>query len=160
VAIFFTSDTHFGDHRTLNIHRRPFASVAEMDAAMIDRWNATVGDGDEVWHLGDFARKLADVSALLERLHGRKHLIRGNNDDPEIGSVPGWASVADYHEMEEEGRRLILCHYPFRSWNGQARRAIDLHGHSHGKLKPLPRQFDVGVDARGFRPVSLAELLG
>jgi calcineurin-like phosphoesterase family protein len=160
VAIFFTSDTHFGDHRTLNIHKRPFPSVAEMDAAMIEAWNAAVGEEDEVWHLGDFARKLGDVPALLGRLHGRKHLIRGNNDDPAIGSVPGWASVADYHEMEEEGRRLILCHYPFRSWNGQARRAIDLHGHSHGKLKPLPRQFDVGVDARGFRPVTLAELLG
>ena len=160
MAIFFTSDTHFGDHRTLNIHKRPFASVAEMDAAMIEAWNATVGDADDVWHLGDFARKLADVPALLSRLQGRKHLIRGNNDDPEIGSVPGWASVADYHELEEEGRRLVLCHYPFRSWNGQARRAIDLHGHSHGRLKPLPRQFDVGVDARDFRPVTLAELLG
>jgi calcineurin-like phosphoesterase family protein len=160
VAIYFTSDTHFGDHRTLNIHKRPFASVAEMDAAMIEAWNATVGDADDVWHLGDFARKLADVPALLSRLQGRKHLIRGNNDDPEIGSVPGWASVADYHELEEEGRRLVLCHYPFRSWNGQARRAIDLHGHSHGRLKPLPRQFDVGVDARDFRPVTLAELLG
>ena len=160
MAIYFTSDTHFGDHRTLNIHKRPFASVAEMDAAMIEAWNATVGDADDIWHLGDFARKLADVPALLSRLQGRKHLIRGNNDDPGIGSVPGWASVADYHELEEEGRRLVLCHYPFRSWNGQARRAIDLHGHSHGRLKPLPRQFDVGVDARDFRPVTLAELLG
>ena len=39
------------------------------------------------------------------------------------------------------------------------RGALDLHGHSHGRLAPLPRQYDVGVDARGFRPVTLAELL-
>jgi calcineurin-like phosphoesterase family protein len=26
-------------------------------------------------------------------------------------------------------------------------------------LKPLPRQFDVGVDVWGFRPVTLAEIL-
>jgi calcineurin-like phosphoesterase family protein len=26
-------------------------------------------------------------------------------------------------------------------------------------MKPLPRQFDVGVDARDYRPVTLAELL-
>ena len=32
MTIFFTADTHFGDHRTINIHKRPFASVAEMDA--------------------------------------------------------------------------------------------------------------------------------
>ena len=160
MAIFFTSDTHFGDHRTLNIHKRPFASVAEMDEALIGAWNAVVGAGDEVWHLGDFARKLADVPALLRRLSGRKHLVRGNNDDPATGAVPGWASVSDYHEMEEAGRRLVLCHYPFRSWNGQHRGAVNLHGHSHGKLKPMPRQYDVGVDARGFRPVTLADLLG
>lgn len=56
MALFFTSDTHFGDHRTLNIHRRPFSSVDEMDAALIGHWNSTILDGDEVWHLGDFAR--------------------------------------------------------------------------------------------------------
>lgn len=159
MTLFFTSDTHFGDHRTLNIHKRPFASVAEMDAALIAAWNAAVGEEDEVWHLGDFARKLGDVAELLQSLNGRIHLIRGNNDPEGINEVPGWASVRDYHEMEAEGRKLVLCHYPFRSWNGQHRGAINLHGHSHGKLRPLPRQHDVGVDARGFRPVILTEIL-
>jgi len=56
MTIFFTADTHFGDHRVLNISKRPFGSVAEMDAAMIARWNSVVASQDEVWHLGDFAR--------------------------------------------------------------------------------------------------------
>ena len=159
MAIFFTSDTHFGDHRTLNIHKRPFACAAEMDEALIGGWNAVIGPADEIWHLGDFARKLGDVPALLSRLNGRKHLVRGNNDPLGIGDVPGWESVADYHEMEDGGQALVLCHYPFRSWNGQHRRAINLHGHSHGKLKPMLRQYDVGVDARAFRPVTLQALL-
>ncbi len=159
MARFFTSDTHFGDHRTLNIHKRPFASVSEMDEAMIAGWNEAVVEEDEVWHLGDFARRLSDVPALLERLRGRKHLVRGNNDDPRIGDVSAWASVRDYHELEEGGRRLVLCHYPFRSWNGQHRGAINLHGHSHGKLKPLPRQHDVGVDAWNWRPITLETVL-
>ena len=34
------------------------------------------------------------------------------------------------------------------------------HGHSHGRLRPQARQFDVGVDAWDFRPVTLAELKG
>jgi calcineurin-like phosphoesterase family protein len=158
--IFFTSDTHFGDHRTINIHKRAFASVAEMDAALIEGWNAVVGPQDEVWHLGDFARKASDVPALLERLAGIKHLVRGNNDPPGTSAAAGWASVQDYAELELDGRMLVLCHYPFRSWNGQHRKSVNLHGHSHGKLKPMPRQYDVGVDARGFRPVTLAQLLG
>ena len=159
MSLFFTSDTHFGDHRTLNIHKRPFASVADMDAALVERWNAAVGPEDEVWHLGDFARKAADVPDLLGRLNGHKHLVRGNNDPPGTSASHGWATVQDYAELEVEGRLLVLCHYPFRSWNGQHKRSINLHGHSHGKLKPLPRQFDVGVDGWEFRPITLEQLL-
>jgi len=36
---------------------------------------------------------------------------------------------------------------------------INLHGHSHGRMKPLPRQFDVGVDVWDFRPITLREIL-
>jgi calcineurin-like phosphoesterase family protein len=53
----------------------------------------------------------------------------------------------------------VLCHYPFRSWNQQHKSSINLHGHSHAKLKPLLRQIDVGVDAWDFRPVRLEQLL-
>lgn len=158
MAIFFTSDSHFGDHRTLNLWKRPFGSVAEMDGALAAAWNAAVAPDDEVWHLGDFARRPADAPGLLATLHGVKHLVRGNNDPPATAAASGWASVQDYAELELDGRRLVLCHYPFRSWNGQHRGAINVHGHSHGRLKPLPRQHDVGVDARDWRPVPLATL--
>ena len=159
MAVFFTADTHFGDHRTINIQRRPFADVVEMDARLVDRWNAVVTPADSVWHLGDVARRAAEVPALLARLNGAKHLIRGNNDLDATASATGWASVGDYAEIEADGHRLILCHYPFRSWNGQHKGALNLHGHSHGRLKPMPRQFDVGVDVHDFTPVRLAEIL-
>ncbi len=42
MSVFFTADTHFGDHRTINISRRPFANTAEMDEALVERWNAAV----------------------------------------------------------------------------------------------------------------------
>ena len=159
MATFFTSDSHFGDHRTLNIWKRPFASVVEMDARLGSAWNRAVGPEDEVWHLGDFARKAADVPALLARLNGVKHLVRGNNDPLGTAIAEGWASVRDYAEIEVDGRRLVLCHYPFRSWNGQHKGALNLHGHSHGRLKPMPRQVDVGVDVWDWRPVTLADML-
>ncbi len=159
MTIFFTADTHFGDHRTINIHKRPFASVAEMDAELIGRWNAVVGAEDVVWHLGDVARRPGEVAALLATLNGTKHLLRGNNDPDATGAASGWASVDDYAEIEVDGRPLILGHYAFRSWNRQHKGALNLHGHSHGRLTPMPRQFDVGVDVRDFRPVTLAQLL-
>jgi calcineurin-like phosphoesterase family protein len=161
VSIFFTSDTHFGHGGALGLYRRPFASVAAMNEALVAHWNRTVGPDDEVWHLGDFAirQPAAMVAALLGSLTGTKHLVTGNNDPPATTAQPAWASVQPYAEIVVDGVFLVLCHYPFRSWHGMGKGSLNLHGHSHGKLKPQPRQFDVGVDVRDFRPVTLAQIL-
>ncbi|MBK1661031.1 metallophosphoesterase [Paracraurococcus ruber] len=161
MTVFFTADTHFGHGGARGLYRRPFASVAAMDAAMEARWNAAVGPEDEVWHLGDVALGPAvrDLPARLARLHGRKHLVTGNNDGPATIGLAGWASVQPYAEIAVAGTGLVLCHYAFRSWRNQHRGWWNLHGHSHGRLAPLPRQADVGVDAWDFRPVTLEEIL-
>jgi calcineurin-like phosphoesterase family protein len=83
----------------------------------------------------------------------------GNNDARDVLEL-NWVSVQHYTGIRVDGIRLVLCHYPFRTWNGIAQRTINLHGHSHGRLKPLTRQFDVGVDVRDFRPITLAALIG
>lgn len=49
-----------------------------------------------------------------------------------------WRAVDDEGEVldlvvQRNGRHLVLCHYPFRSWNRQHRGALNLHGHSHGR---------------------------
>ena len=117
--------------------------------------------GDVVWHLGDFAirQRPLVVTALFARLNGRKHLVAGNNDPAATRELEGWESVQSYTEIESDGVSLVLCHYPFRSWRGMGKGWLNLHGHSHGRLKPLPRQFDVGVDVWGYRPVALSEIL-
>jgi calcineurin-like phosphoesterase family protein len=160
MAVFFTGDTHFGHGGALGLFRRPFASVHAMDEAMVERWNAVVGAGDEVWHLGDFAvrQPAARMRALLGALAGRKHLIIGNNDGAATVALEGWGSVRHYAELEIESTLLVLGHYPLRSWNRMTKGALNLHGHSHGRLKPLPRQADVGVDVFDFRPVTLADI--
>jgi calcineurin-like phosphoesterase family protein len=102
MARYFTSDSHFGDHRVLNLYHRPFASAAVMDEALIAAWNAACGSDDEIWHLGDFARTAARAAAILPRLNGVKHLVTGNNDPaPDVahlGSAQrraggGWAQA-------------------------------------------------------------------
>jgi calcineurin-like phosphoesterase family protein len=162
VAVYFTSDNHFGHAGARNLYRRPFASVEEMDRQMIDRWNSVVNPEDEIWHLGDFAVRQSPerVAALSRMLHGRKHLIAGNNDNAAVTSCTGWESIQPYAEVIIDETTLVLCHYPFRTWRDMGRGALNLHGHSHGRLKPLPRQFDVGVDVWDFQPVQLAEVVG
>src|SRR3954451_2792971 len=110
MAIFFTSDTHFGDPRGLRIDRRPYGSVAEHDAALVARWNETVSAEDEVWHLGDFAsgKRPERIGELLRALHGRKHLVIGNNDGAETLTDPAWASVQHYAETTLDGAALVL----------------------------------------------------
>ena len=159
MSTYFTGDHHFGHAGALSLYRRPFASVADMDREMIDRWNSAVRPEDDVWYLGDFAvRQRPDhVTALLNALHGRKHLLSGNNDNP-VG-CDGWESIQPYAEVKVEDTPLVLCHYPFRTWRNMGRGWVNLHGHSHGRLKPMPRQFDVGVEVWDFRPVQLAEVL-
>jgi calcineurin-like phosphoesterase family protein len=158
--LFFTSDTHFNDPRVLRLDRRPFSSLAAHDAALIENWNSMIGKDDEVWHLGDFARgDAAQIEDLLLRLNGRKHLVIGNNDGEATLRASGWASLQHYAELNLEGHFLVLCHYPFRTWNRMGKKAIDLHGHSHGRLRPMSRQVDVGVDAQDLRPVTIATML-
>ncbi len=129
-----------------------------MDAALIESWNATVRPDDTIWHLGDFAVRHPDPAGLLATLNGAKHLVPGNNDPQSVRALPFWTSVSPLVEIVVDGTKLVLCHYALRTWPGQGRGALNLHGHSHGRLKPLPRQFDVGVDARNYRPVQIAGL--
>lgn len=71
--IFFTSDTHFSQERTLELSKRPFKNVEEMDNAIIDNWNSVVEPNDIVYHLGDFGNV-----EICKKLHGHIKLILGN----------------------------------------------------------------------------------
>ena len=161
MTIYFTSDTHFGDPRILRIDQRPYASLPEHDADLIARWQEVVTADDEVWHLGDFALgpSAERTAEILSRLPGKKHLIVGNNDGPATLEQKAWASIQHYAEINVDGTRLILCHYAFRTWNGMGKGAVNLHGHSHGRLKEATRQYDVGVDVFDRRPVPLDAIL-
>ena len=102
MALFFTADTHFGDHRTINIHRWPFASVAEMTKRS-SRPECRSRRGGRDLALGDMARRSADAAPLVAQLNGIKHLVRGNNDEAATGqgpSTPPGQPVEDTSEAD------------------------------------------------------------
>lgn len=103
--IYFTSDPHFGDPRVLRIDCRPFPDMAAHDAALIANWNEAVSDDDdEVWHPGDFiSSRAGDCDQFLAWLHGRKHLVLGNNDPETTTQATGWTSVQHYAEIRTCG---------------------------------------------------------
>ncbi|MCC2112480.1 MAG: metallophosphoesterase family protein [Hyphomicrobiales bacterium] len=161
--MFFTSDTHFGDPTILRIRKRPFADLAEMDAALIGKWNAVVGPEDIVYHLGDFGhREMQNAEDYVRRLNGRLHLIEGNHDAFAVEQAGHlFESVDLMSELDWKGWRLVLFHYPMRDWPNAIRGACHLYGHVHGALDATPygRSLDVGVESHGFAPVSIERVV-
>ena len=73
--IFFTADQHFGHFNIMRLSKRPFASLDEMNEAMIARWNAKVRDEDTIYILGDlFFRAAAKRSQAFGSWQSRPHL--------------------------------------------------------------------------------------
>lgn len=158
--VWFTSDTHFGHANIIRHCQRPFSSAPEMDEALITNWNAVVQPEDIVWHLGDFAFRSARAPQdYLSRLNGTKHLVWGNHDTQDCKSAPGWSSSQAYAEVSVDGQRSVLFHYAMRVWNKAHHGAIHLFGHSHGGMPGNSQSCDVGVDAWGFRPVQLTDIV-
>lgn len=161
MTLWFTADHHFGHANIIGLCRRPFSDVAEMNEVMVERWNATVGSCDEVWHLGNFAYRCGPnrQAEIFSRLRGRAiHLLRGRHDRGRTLALP-WASVQHYAEIVVDGRLLVLFHYALREWKDSRHGSLALHGNGYGVLPSMPAACDVGVDAWNFRPASLSEIL-
>lgn len=141
---YYISDFHFG-HARINdrIDHRGFETVEDMDAYIISQWNSRVKDEDEVFILGDLSISGdgETVNRLLKKMCGRKTLLIGNHDsylaDP-LFRAELFERITPYLETEDNGRRVVLCHYPIMFYNGQYCRNKDgqpktymLYGHVH-----------------------------
>lgn len=162
---FFTADMHLGHVKILEYCDRPFPSVEEMDYELIRRWNAVVGKGDYVYHVGDFT--LQNVKAFrnyVSQLNGWISFVPGSHDrrwinHDDLGDrVSVLPPIVD---IEIEKRKIVLCHYAMRVWNRSHYGALHLYGHSHGMLPGLRNSMDVGVDTKGsgYAPFSLDEIV-
>lgn len=168
--IFFTADTHFG-HRFMLSDKidkpRPWASVEEMNEALIEAWNSVVGEKDEVYHLGDISfAKDDETIPLVKRLNGRIKLVKGNHDKRfKTALTECFEWVKDYYELRgPEKKKIVLSHYALLIWNKSHWGSWHLHGHSHGNLDAFNKEqnvsrMDVGVDTRSdYAPYSMEEI--
>ena len=80
-TFFFTADQHY-DHVNIIKHcDRPFASVEEMDAEIIQRHNEMVGPKDVVVHAGDFTlSKKPFAENYIRQLNVTHIFLRGSHD--------------------------------------------------------------------------------
>lgn len=177
---FFTSDSHFGHVNIIKYCNRPFASVPEMNSALVAGWNRRVGPDDIVYHLGDFAMGPKHLWPEYRRqLSARIVFILGNHDAP-LGRfqemlLPGDVWFTDYVYRSSMGLRISLAHIPpdhdeVRPREGRLLRAnsfpnvtpdLMFCGHVHGqwRVHPVNGCINVGVDVWDYEPKTLDKIL-
>lgn len=145
--------THFGHANIIGLCHRPFASVEEMDRAMIANWNRVVGPRDRVYHLGDFAFRGPPAAHYERQLNGTLVKIQGNHDRE------GWG--LPYLRIRVNRTGVVLFHYPIEEWDGWHQGAVHLHAHTHDpEFLSAERRGNVSADAVGFTPVRLEDCVG
>lgn len=174
----FTSDTHYGHYNIIEYSSRPFSSVEEMDAHLIEQTNLTVDVDDTLWHVGDFSmyhhnnhtKYYEKCKRYRDQIKCRNvNIIWGNHDDYSIRDL--FNEAYDYKELRLKGEPMIvMCHYAFAVWNKSHRGSINLYGHSHSSAEHWMdthlsgrRSIDIGVDnafkiLKAYRPWTLDEI--
>lgn len=167
--ILFTSDLHLGHKNIIRLCNRPFSSVEEMDAVLIENWNKKVHKHDKVYILGDLMyRNEKPPEEYLQQLNGKKYLITGNHDRSWVNKlcVPHFFESIDRLDFISDGKRqMTLCHFPMMSWPHMPRSYM-VFGHIHANTDadywPLIAQnekmLNAGVDINGFAPVTFEEM--
>ena len=168
--IYYTADLHIGHENILKLSNRPFSTIEEMNETLVINWNSVVTDSDDVYICGDmFYRSVEEPKKYLERMKGKKHLIRGNHDKwlKDESNHKYFEEITYYKEISDMGNRVILFHYPILEWNAYFRGSYHIFGHIHNNtdndtfiaLKRLERALNAGVDANNFFPVTLEKLI-
>lgn len=165
--IWLTADTHFGHANIIRYCDRPFASVEEMDAVLVERWNAAVKPGDHVYHLGDvfFGKGWEN----LDLLHGKKRLVAGNHDDLRHPAIlKHFQKIMLWRDFDGYGG-LLLSHIPVHPNHivhgrdtGTLR--LNVHGHIHNNVVVLEdgtpdlRYRCISVEHTGYAPIPIEEV--
>jgi calcineurin-like phosphoesterase family protein len=162
---YITSDLHFGHKNIMKFcpatRARFRDDVDYMNEAMVREWNEIVKPEDLVYILGDVAFLPAQKAAeVMNRLNGRKILVQGNHDrktlnDPVFRGC--FEEVHHYLDINYNGTKVCMFHYPIAEWDQMHRGSVHFHGHLHGGESGLEkfRARDMGMDATGFIVVEM-----
>lgn len=137
---YYISDLHFGHKNSLSFDNRPFTDIEIHDQTIINNWNNTVSIDDDVYILGDISwHNATKTIEIFKSLNGRKHLIKGNHDSKllrnrELQSL--FVEICNYKEIPlDNGKGIVLCHYPMPCFKNHYYGWIHLYGHVHNSFE-------------------------
>lgn len=133
---YYISDPHWGHQNVLGFDGRPFSTIEENDAVLIDNWNNAVGIDDDVYILGDISwHNSTKTIGILKQLNGNKHLIKGNHDHKLLKNAKlrdQFVEICNYKEITfDDGCGLVLCHYPIITFRNHYYGWWHFYGHVH-----------------------------
>ncbi len=166
---WFISDTHFGHKNILRFDAAQgerWADIKLRDKEMVQLWNDTVGDKDEVFHLGDFAfLSQKRVAVIAEQLRGKKFLMLGNHDNLPVHLYSQFFTVI--RQPFNWRNMFLLTHAPIHPMCLAGKARVNVHGHIHKAVvtcgrqhNPDPRYVSCCVEKTGFKPISSEVLVG
>lgn len=151
---FFTADEHYNHKKIIEYCNRPFKSIDEMNEVIISNFNSVVSKTDVTVHCGDFCwcKNQIEASLIIKRLNGNHIFLKGSHDR--------WITKSPKYIWHKHinGQFIVACHYAMRTWERSYHGSWQVFGHSHGRLEPIGKQWDVGVDNNNFYPVSFDKL--
>ena len=137
---FYISDLHIGHKRCLDkdFDNRPFSNMEEMTQTIITNWNSVVSTHDDVYVLGDMFWNNNEAPDVLRQFKGNIFLVCGNHDRVNSEMTKRFVWVKDYVEIKDNGRHVVLCHYPIAHWRNADYGTIHLYGHIHSGRDSRP----------------------
>lgn len=176
MTIYYIADTHLQDQLVFSKCSKPFVDLSEYKNEIIKRWNSKVFPEDVVYVLGDIVEEsCAEAIEVFRSLMGKKHLIVGNHDLkllPIIKDSGIFKSIEYIQLIEDNGRKVCICHYPLMDWMEFNYGSYHVYGHIHNKTKlndfayaqiknyyADKLAFNASVDVTGYEPVTLDEMI-
>ena len=169
MTIYCTSDLHHRHKNVIKFCDRP-TTEEEHDEFIVSQLNKDINVHDTVYHLGDFtfSKDIEEIRKFCNRLNGKWIHVLGNHDDEKIlrEAFKGTRHniVGSYHELKYNKMFIVMCHYPFETWNKKHYNSLHLFGHLHtmdnfNKLTYVPNRFLVSFDSNEWRAYKLEDLL-
>lgn len=152
---WLTGDEHYHHNKWFIFGERGFSSIEEMNEILIQNHNEVVGKRDIVIHAGDFCwlKNKDYVNVIIKRLKGQHIFLKGSHDYwlPKNAPTRWEKKIGDYY--------FVVDHYAMRTWARSHYNSFNIHAHSHGRLPPIGKQHDCGVDNNNLYPVSDEQII-
>lgn len=155
--IFSPAIGTFGHKNIIKYCNRPFSTIEEHDENIIANANSLVGRDDRLFNLGDVCFRGGNLAAYRSRFICRNIFVVPGNHDREKELVRYFNVLPQCYMYQDNGTKIVLCHYAMRVWASSHHGTGMLYGHSHNNLPAIlgTPSFDIGVDCWNYYPLSL-----